>query len=105
MQPREAVAANLNGQLVSQLVNGTPTVAYRGETVRAVAYRMAATGRTTLPVLVSAADRTVVGIVKLDDLLTAREQHLREENERERIFSWPRRGGNGHAPEPVIAGE
>lgn len=99
-QFRDARAANVNGQRVIQIANPNPVVAYRGETVRAVAYRMAATGRTTLPVLVSSHDRTVVGIVKLDDLLTARVQHLREENERERIFSWPigRNGRNGHNP-------
>jgi H+/Cl- antiporter ClcA/CBS domain-containing protein len=97
-QFRDAMKSNLNGQRVSEIANADPIVAYRGETVRAVAYRMAATGRTTLPVLASAADRKVVGIVKLDDLLTARVQHLRDENERERIFSWPTLGrGNGHA--------
>lgn len=58
------------------------------ETLRAVVYRMAESGRTRIPVL-DAERRKVVGMVTLADLLKARLLHLEEESRREQVLSVP----------------
>jgi CBS domain-containing protein len=63
-----------------------PVVAYAGEPLRAVVYRMAETGFTRLPVVESESARTLVGMVSLDDLLRARTRSLEEERNRERVL-------------------
>ena len=65
-----------------------PAFAYVDETLRTIAYRMAATGNTELSVLAREDGEAVVGEISLEDLLTARKRHLEEERRRERrLFS------------------
>src|SRR5262249_14432087 len=59
--------------------------AYPDEPLRIVVYRMAATGRTELPV-VSHEDGAVVGWLTLTDLLSARTRVLEAEQNRERVL-------------------
>ena len=61
-----------------------PEVAHPDEPLRAVVTRMADTGFTRMPVVDS--DGTVVGMVSLHDLLTARVRNLHEERTRERVL-------------------
>jgi chloride channel protein, CIC family len=62
-----------------------PVVAYADEPLRIVVFRMAETGLTRLPV-VSRQDGTLVGMLALTDLLTARSRVLEAEQRRERVF-------------------
>jgi chloride channel protein, CIC family len=62
-----------------------PVVAYGDEPLRVIAFRMAATGVTRLPV-VERRDRTLMGMVGLSDLLTARVRILEAEQRRERVL-------------------
>ncbi|HEY2907533.1 MAG TPA: chloride channel protein [Vicinamibacterales bacterium] len=62
-----------------------PVVAYADEPLRVIVFRMAETGLTRLPV-VSRQDRTLVGMLALTDLLTARSRVLEAEQRRERVF-------------------
>jgi H+/Cl- antiporter ClcA len=62
-----------------------PVVAHPDEPLRVVVYRMAATGRTELPV-VSHEDGGVVGWLSLTDLLSARTRVLEAEQNRERVL-------------------
>ena len=63
-----------------------PVVAYAGEPLRAVVYRMAETGFTRLPVVESEGSRKLVGMISLHDLLRARTRSLEEERRRERVL-------------------
>jgi H+/Cl- antiporter ClcA len=60
-------------------------VAYSDEPLRMIAYRMAETGATRLPV-VSRQDGAALGIIELSDLLTARSRILDAEQRRERLL-------------------
>jgi CIC family chloride channel protein len=72
---------------------GRSVFAYEDEPLRVVVFRMAETGVTELPV-VARDDERVMGMVALNDLLTARSRILEAERRRERIFgSWLRRAG------------
>jgi H+/Cl- antiporter ClcA/CBS domain-containing protein len=62
-----------------------PVVAYGDEPLRVVAFRMAEKGVTRLPV-VERRDGTLVGMVALSDLLTARTRILEAEQRRERTL-------------------
>ncbi len=62
-----------------------PVVAYADEPLRIIVFRMAETGLTRLPV-VSRQDGTLVGMLALTDLLTARSRVLEAEQRRERVF-------------------
>jgi CBS domain-containing protein len=65
--------------------------AYEDEPLRVVVFRMAETGVTELPV-VAREDEAVLGVVALNDLLTARSRILDAERRRERVFGhWLRR--------------
>ena len=50
-----------------------------------IVFRMAETGLTRLPV-VSRTDRSLIGMLALTDLLTARSRVLEAEQRRERVF-------------------
>jgi chloride channel protein, CIC family len=63
-----------------------PVVAYLDEPLRVVEYRMAATGFTRMPVVERGAAATLVGMISLTDLLTARARNLEAERRRERIL-------------------
>ncbi len=62
-----------------------PVVAYADEPLRVIVFRMAETGLTRLPVI-SRADGTLVGMIALQDLLTARARVLEAERRRERVL-------------------
>ena len=62
-----------------------PVVAYGDEPLRVLAFRMAEKGVTRLPV-VERHDGTLVGMVGLSDLLTARTRVLEAEQRRERVL-------------------
>jgi CIC family chloride channel protein len=63
-----------------------PVVAYPDEPLRVVVYRMAETGLTRFPVVERGAERKLVGIIGLRDLLSARTRNLTEERDRERVL-------------------
>jgi CBS domain-containing protein len=69
-----------------ELAKGDAVVAHAGEPLRVVVYRMAETGVTRMPVVRSLTDRTLVGMVSLQDLLRARTRNLEEERRRERVL-------------------
>jgi len=71
---------------LSALLKQHPIVAYPDEPLRSVIYRMADTGFTRFPVVESADSPTLVGMVSLNDLLTAMNRNLAEERKRERIL-------------------
>jgi H+/Cl- antiporter ClcA len=60
--------------------------AYSDETLRTIAYRMAHTGLTKLAVLSRDPPQNIIGIITLEELLTARKRHLEEETRRERML-------------------
>jgi H+/Cl- antiporter ClcA len=62
--------------------------AYPDEPLRAVAYRMAATGATWLPVLDPDSDGAAIGVITLGDLLQGRMQVLDAEQRRERVLTF-----------------
>jgi H+/Cl- antiporter ClcA/CBS domain-containing protein len=70
---------------LAQDVRPHPVLAHDDEPLRAVVYRMAETGLTRMPVVNRAG--TLVGIVGLADLLTARGRTLEAEQRRERVFT------------------
>ncbi|HJZ70121.1 MAG TPA: chloride channel protein [Vicinamibacterales bacterium] len=76
------------------LPGGSRVFAYEDEPLRIVVFRMAETGVTELPVVARDNERAV-GVVALNDLLTARTRILEAERRRERVFttSWLRRAG------------
>ena len=63
-----------------------PVVAYAGEPLRAVVYRMAETGFTRLPVIESEESGKLAGMISLHDLLRARTRSLEEDRRRERLL-------------------
>ena len=81
--------------LVAEVMSdGLPTfdasaapVAYPSETLRTVAYRMAESGFTELPVMAGPGDRDVVGVITLPQLLEGRLRDLREARHAERVLT------------------
>ena len=63
-----------------------PVVAHPDEPLRVVVYRMAETGLTRFPVVERGGDRKLVGVIGLQDLLSARTRNLAEERDRERVL-------------------
>jgi chloride channel protein, CIC family len=72
--------------LMSDVSRDNPVVAIADEPLTTVVYRMAETGYTRMPVVDSAEERRVVGMVSLEDLLHARARNLTEERSRERVL-------------------
>jgi chloride channel protein, CIC family len=77
-----------NVERLVDIMQSKPVIAYGDEPLRVVAFRMAETGVTRVPV-VSRRDNSLVGMVALRDLLTARVKILEAEQRRERML-----GGN-----------
>jgi CIC family chloride channel protein len=81
------------GQVLGDVIERRPLTAYADDTLRMIVYRMAETGLTRLPV-VERKDGTLVGMLALTDLLTARTRVLDAEQRRERVLGaqlrWPR---------------
>jgi chloride channel protein, CIC family len=67
------------------LVTGS-VVAHPDEPLRVVVYRMAETGLTRFPVVTRGHERKLVGLIELQDLLSARTRNLSEERDRERVL-------------------
>jgi CIC family chloride channel protein len=63
-----------------------PVVAHPDEPLRVVVYRMAETGLTRFPVVDRGDERKLVGVIGLQDLLSARTRNLSEERDRERVL-------------------
>jgi H+/Cl- antiporter ClcA/CBS domain-containing protein len=68
------------------LLRTEPVTAYPDESLRAIAYRMARTGLSRLPVVNRDAPDRLVGLISVHDLLRARASALKEESERERVL-------------------
>jgi CBS domain-containing protein len=77
-------AKNDQAQPLGDAIERSPIVAYADEPLRTIVFRMAETGLTRLPVV--ADDRTLVGMIALTDLLTARTRILESEQRRERVL-------------------
>jgi H+/Cl- antiporter ClcA len=78
--------------MATQPLDAEPTapVAYPTETLRAIAYRMAESGFTELPVVAGPDDRRLVGVITLPQLLEGRLRDLREARHAERVLTlWP----------------
>jgi H+/Cl- antiporter ClcA/CBS domain-containing protein len=86
--------AGRSGRPLGDVIERRPVTAYADEPLRVIVYRMAETGLTRLPV-VERGDNTLVGMLALTDLLTARARILEAEQRRERVLGsvlrWPRR--------------
>jgi chloride channel protein, CIC family len=86
--------AGASGQILGDVIERRPVIAYADEPLRMIVYRMAETGLTRLPV-VEREDGTLVGMLGLTDLLTARARILDAEQRRERVLGsslrWPGR--------------
>jgi chloride channel protein, CIC family len=85
---REWIERNRNGdrqQPLGDAIHHDPVVAFGDEPLRLIVYRMADKGVTRLPV-VSGADRTLIGMLALTDLLGARARILNAERRRERVL-------------------
>lgn len=67
------------------IMDKEPTTAYADEPLRLVVYRMVETGFRRMPVIDSDEGR-LLGMVSLDDLLSARSRSLEEERARERVL-------------------
>jgi H+/Cl- antiporter ClcA len=72
---------------VQDLMVSGPITAYDDEIPRVVANRMSETGLTCLAVIDREAPPTLVGLIKLSDLLKMRGQNLETEHRRERVLS------------------
>jgi H+/Cl- antiporter ClcA/CBS domain-containing protein len=70
---------------LGDIAHRDPIVAYGDEPLRELAFRMAETGITRLPV-VTRRERTLIGMVALTDLLAARSRLLEAEHRRERVL-------------------
>jgi CBS domain-containing protein len=71
---------------VHEVVHRKPAVAFPDEPLRAIVHRMAMSGLTRFPVVERGADRRLVGVISLEDLLKARVHNLEAEHRRERIL-------------------
>ncbi len=73
------------GETLADVVTD-PVVAHPDEPLRVVVYRMAETGLTRFPVVDRGDERKLVGVIGLQDLLSARTRNLAEERDRERVL-------------------
>ncbi len=73
------------GRTLGEVVSD-PVVAYPDEPLRVVVYRMAETGLTRFPVVDRGDERKLLGMIGLQDLLSARTRNLAEERDRERVL-------------------
>jgi H+/Cl- antiporter ClcA/predicted transcriptional regulator len=71
---------------MAEIAELNPVVAYSNEPLRVVAYRMAESGFTQIPVLDSPESGKLAGMLFLKDLLRARVRSLSEERDRERVL-------------------
>jgi chloride channel protein, CIC family len=83
----DRAAAGDAGAVLDSILRTTPTVAHPDEPLRLVVHRMADTGLTNFPVVERGADRRLVGMISLEDLLKARALNLESERRRERVMT------------------
>ncbi|HET7529426.1 MAG TPA: chloride channel protein [Mycobacteriales bacterium] len=81
----QALSDRPSGAHVDDILVREPIVAYPDQTLRTVAYRMASTGVTRMPVVERETGR-VLGVVSLGQLLQARLRDLREARETEQVL-------------------
>jgi CIC family chloride channel protein len=74
-----------SGELVD-ITARTPAVVHPDESLRAVVYRMAGSGITRFLVTDRETQKTLLGLITLEDLLHARSRNLHEERTRERVL-------------------
>jgi H+/Cl- antiporter ClcA/CBS domain-containing protein len=79
--------AEAMGGRMAKIVHA-PMVAYANEPLRVVVQRMASSGLTRFPIVAPTAEREVIGLIALDDLLRARRQNLDAERNRERTLGF-----------------
>jgi CBS domain-containing protein len=84
----ERWAADPQGRRIGDLAARPALVAHPDEPLRAIAYRMAETGLTRLPVVERGAHPRLLGMISLGDLLKGRRHTLDAEHRRERVFSF-----------------
>ncbi len=77
------------GRPLGTFVSRPRAVAYPDEPLRVIAFRMAETRLTRLPVVESEAHPRFLGMIFLVDLLKARAHHLDAEHRRERVLRLP----------------
>lgn len=70
---------------LDDILRRQPAVAHPEEPLRVIVHRMAETGLTHFPVI-ERDTRTLVGMISLEDLLTARTRNLDSEHRRERVM-------------------
>jgi H+/Cl- antiporter ClcA len=80
-QPTSQTTLRLMG-----VMKTNPTLAYPDEPLRLIVQRMAETGLTRFPVVERGANRRLIGMISLEDLLKARSLNLEAEQRRERIM-------------------
>ncbi len=73
------------GETLAEVVT-EPVVAHPDEPLRVVVYRMAESGLTRFPVVDRGDEGKLVGMIGLQDLLSARTRNLAEERDRERVL-------------------
>jgi H+/Cl- antiporter ClcA/predicted transcriptional regulator len=71
---------------ISDIASTEPMVAFADEPLRVVVRRMAESGLTRFPVLDPQSEGKLVGLISLNDLLSARVQNLEDERARERVL-------------------
>ena len=81
----EALREQRSLSQLDELIVRNPVVAYPDETLRTVAYRMAVSRKTRVPVVERGSNR-VVGLVALSQLLEGRLRDLREARETEQVL-------------------
>jgi H+/Cl- antiporter ClcA/predicted transcriptional regulator len=98
-------ASDGTGVSIEDTIERNASVAYVDEPLAQVAFRMAETGFTRLPVLERGDSRRVVGMVSLSDLMKARSRTLEEERVREQVIRlrWLRPGRDRMLSEEVVS--
>ena len=81
---RKLLSEDHKVQNIRDFVREAPTVAMADDSLRVVVFRMASSGFTRMPVL--DANGKLVGMVSLQDLLSARAKNLSDERDRERVI-------------------
>jgi H+/Cl- antiporter ClcA len=84
---RQAQRGHGDGSACVTVSRTDPAVAHPDEPLRAIAYRMAATGLTRFPVVERGPQRRLLGMIALGDLLKARGTILDAERRRERVLT------------------
>ena len=82
----EEMPATASTVRLSEIAKRNPCTAFEDEPLRIVVNRMADSGFTRFPVLDRRRERSIVGMVSLNDLLRARTRNLDEERARERVL-------------------